>query len=186
MDLIVEDDSRLEAVFSTMSEENVRREIQQPWISFCSDAGSIAPEGIFLGRHYHPRAYGAFARVLGRYVREEKRLPLAEAIWRLSSLPAENLKLDRRGRLAAGYYADVVVFDPARVQDQAACQALNSKVGLQRRAIASKSPGATSDWSGGRLQAGAFTPIAPPEIVDNFTSIVRKVSHSTHCAILGR
>ncbi|MEP0841718.1 MAG: D-aminoacylase, partial [Phycisphaerae bacterium] len=122
MDLVIEDDSRVEAVFFTMSEDNVRREITLPWVSFCSDSGSLAPEGLFLNTNVHPRAYGSFARLLGRYVRDEKLIPLEEAVRRLTSLPAGNLKLDRRGRLAPGCYADVVVFDPATIQDHATFQ----------------------------------------------------------------
>ena len=97
----------------------IRRELRLPWVSFGSDAASLAPEGVFLRSSTHPRAYGTFARVLGRYVRDEGLLPLEEAIRRLSRLPAENLKLDRRGALRDGYFADVVVFDPARIQDRA-------------------------------------------------------------------
>ena len=119
IDLVVEDDSRVNTVYFLMSEENVKKQIKCPWISFCSDAGSLAPEGVFLKSSTHPRAYGNFARLLGRYVREEKVIPLEEAIRRLAALPAENLKLDRRGRLVKGYYADVVVFDPATVSDRA-------------------------------------------------------------------
>lgn len=119
IDLIIEDDSRVGAAFFTMSEDNVRKEIRQPWISFCSDAASQAPEGLFLKRNPHPRAYGSFARLLGKYVREEKLIPLTEAIRRLTSLPAENMRLDRRGRLTSGYFADVVVFDPATITDHA-------------------------------------------------------------------
>ena len=91
----------------------MRRQIRLPWVSFGSDAGSMAPEGVFLKSSTHPRAYGNFARLLGRYVRDEKLVPLEEAVRRLSSLPAENLGLDRRGRLVPGHFADVVVFDPA-------------------------------------------------------------------------
>lgn len=119
MDLVVQDDSRVGCVFFTMSEDNVRKEIAIPWVSFGSDAGSYATEGVFLKQGTHPRAYGNVARLLGRYVREEKVIPLAEAIRKLTSLPAANLKLDRRGRLAPGYYADVVVFDPATIIDHA-------------------------------------------------------------------
>jgi len=119
MDLVIEDDSRVGAVFFSMSEDNIREKIRQPWISFCSDAGSLAPEGVFLEGNPHPRAYGSFARLLGRYVRDEQLIPLEEAVRRLTSLPADTLKLDRRGRLAAGCFADVVVFDPATIQDQA-------------------------------------------------------------------
>jgi N-acyl-D-amino-acid deacylase len=119
MDLVVEDGSRVGVVYFLMSEENVRREIQLPWVSFDSDARSQAPEGVFLKSSTHPRAYGNFARLLGRYVRDEKLITLQEAVRRLTSLPAETLKLDRRGALKPGYFADVVVFDPARVQDHA-------------------------------------------------------------------
>jgi N-acyl-D-amino-acid deacylase len=118
-DLIVEDDSRPEAIYFLMKEENIKKQIALPWVSFGSDALSLAPEGIFLGFNTHPRAYGTFARLLGKYVRDERVIPLAEAIRRLTSLPAANLRLDRRGRLAPGYHADVVVFDPARIQDHA-------------------------------------------------------------------
>jgi N-acyl-D-amino-acid deacylase len=119
LDLVLEDESRVGVVFFLMSEENVRRQIRLPWVSFGSDAGSLAPEGVFLRSMTHPRAYGNFARLLGRYVREERLIPLAEAVRRLSALPAENLGLERRGRLAPGYFADVVVFDPATVADRA-------------------------------------------------------------------
>lgn len=119
MDLVVEDNSRVGAVYFTMSEDNVRKKIALPWVSFCSDSASLAPEGIFLQSNPHPRAYGSFARLLGKYVREEQIIPLAEAIRRLAALPAETLKLDRRGRLREGYFADVVVFDPETIQDHA-------------------------------------------------------------------
>jgi N-acyl-D-amino-acid deacylase len=119
LDLVVEDESRIGVVFFLMSEENVRRQIQLPWVSFGSDAGSMAPEGVFLKSSTHPRAYGNFARLLGRYVREEKLVPLEEAVRRLTSLPAGNLGLDRRGRLVPGHFADVVVFDPAEIADKA-------------------------------------------------------------------
>lgn len=117
-DLVVEDENNVGAAFFTMTEDNIRKEIQVPWISFCSDAQSIATEGVFLKRSPHPRTYGAFARLLGKYVREERLISLAEAIRRLTSLPADNLKLQRRGRLAPGYFADVVVFDPATIADR--------------------------------------------------------------------
>jgi N-acyl-D-amino-acid deacylase len=119
LDLVVEDESRVGVVFFLMSEDNVRRQIRLPWVSFGSDAGSMAPEGVFLESSTHPRAYGNFARLLGRYVRDEKLVPLEEAVRRLTSFPAENLGLDRRGRLAPGHFADVVVFDPSRVADRA-------------------------------------------------------------------
>ncbi|MHC4117174.1 MAG: N-acyl-D-amino-acid deacylase family protein [Planctomycetota bacterium] len=119
MDLVIEDDSRVGAVYFLMSEDNVKKQIKVPWVSFCSDAGSLAPEGIFLKANPHPRAYGSFGRLLGKYVREEKVIPLAEAVRRLTSLPAENLSLERRGSLKTGYYADVVVFDPETITDHA-------------------------------------------------------------------
>jgi N-acyl-D-amino-acid deacylase len=119
MDLVIEDDSRVDTIYFLMSEENIRKQIKLPWVSFCSDAESLAPEGVFLKSNPHPRAYGTFARLLGRYVRDEKLMPLAEAIRRLTSLPAENLKLRQRGLLKPGYFADVVVFDPAKIQDHA-------------------------------------------------------------------
>ena len=119
MDLVIADDSRVGTVYFLMSEENVKKQIRLPWVSFCSDAGSIAPEGVFLKANPHPRAYGSFARLLGKYVREEEVIPLTEAIRRLTSLPAQNLKLDKRGKLEKGYYADVVVFDPEKIADHA-------------------------------------------------------------------
>jgi N-acyl-D-amino-acid deacylase len=119
LDLIVQDGTRVQCVYFTMSEDNVRRELTLPWVSFASDAGSMAPEGLFLKQSTHPRAYGSFARLLGKYVREEKVLPLEEAIRRLTSLPATNLSLKRRGMLKSGEYADVVVFDPATISDHA-------------------------------------------------------------------
>ncbi len=119
MDLVVEDDSRVGAVYFSMSEDNVRRKVALPWVTFGSDAGAPSAEGVFLKSMSHPRAYGNFARLLGRYVREEKLVPLAEAIRRLTSLPAANLKIADRGRLAPGYFADVVVFDPATIADHA-------------------------------------------------------------------
>jgi len=119
MDLVIEDGSRVGAVYFLMSEDNVRRQVRLPWVSFGSDEGSYAPEGDFLKSSAHPRAYGTFARLLGRYVRDEKLIPLEEAIRRLTSLPAENMKLRKRGKLAAGYFADVVVFDPKTIADHA-------------------------------------------------------------------
>lgn len=119
LDLVIEDDSRVGAVYFLMSEDNVRRQIVLPWVSFGSDAESLAPEGVFLKSNPHPRAYGNFARLLGRYVRDGQIIPLGEAIRRLTSLPASNLKLQRRGSLRAGNYADIVVFDPQEIQDHA-------------------------------------------------------------------
>ena len=106
-----------------MRNSSAPRQIRVPWVSFGSDAAAPAPEGAFLQSNPHPRAYGNFARLLGRYVRDEQLIPLAEAIRRLTSLPAENLHLEHRGRLAPGYFADVVVFDPARIQDHATFEA---------------------------------------------------------------
>jgi N-acyl-D-amino-acid deacylase len=119
MDLILEDNSRVDALFFYMSEENIRKKIALPWMSFGSDAEALAPEGVFLESNPHPRAYGTFARILGKYVREEKIISLETAIHRLSALPAENLRLKRRGALKPGYFADVVVFNPATIQDRA-------------------------------------------------------------------
>jgi N-acyl-D-amino-acid deacylase len=119
IDLVIEDDSRVSTVYFLMSEENVKKQIKLPWVSFCSDAGSLAPEGVFLKSSTHPRAYGNFARLLGKYVRQEKVVTLAEAVRRLSSLPAENLKLEKRGQLEKGYYADIVIFDPDTISDHA-------------------------------------------------------------------
>jgi N-acyl-D-amino-acid deacylase len=119
LDLIVEEPERVKMVRFSMSEENIRRQIALPWMSFGSDGGSMAPEGVFLELHTHPRAYGNFARLLGKYVRDEKVIPLEEAVRRLTSLPAANLQLERRGAIKPGYYADLAIFDPARVQDHA-------------------------------------------------------------------
>jgi N-acyl-D-amino-acid deacylase len=119
MDLVIADDSRVGTVYFLMSEDNIKKQIALPWVSFDSDAESLAPEGVFLKSNPHPRAYGTFARLLGKYVRDEKVISLEEAIRRLTALPAENLKLQQRGALKVGHYADVVVFDPATIQDHA-------------------------------------------------------------------
>lgn len=119
MDLVIEDDSRVGTVYFLMSEENVRKAIALPWVSFGSDAGSPAPAGVFLKSNPHPRAYGTFARLLGKYVRDEKVVSLQEAVRKLTSLPAANLKLERRGFLKPEYFADVVVFDPQDIRDHA-------------------------------------------------------------------
>jgi N-acyl-D-amino-acid deacylase len=119
MDLLSEDESRIDAMYFLMSEENVRKELAKPWISFGSDEASQAPEGVFLKSNPHPRAYGNFARVLGKYARDEKVLTLPEAVRRLSALPAANLGLDHRGFVQEGMFADVVVFDPATIADRA-------------------------------------------------------------------
>jgi N-acyl-D-amino-acid deacylase len=119
MDLVVEDGSRVGTVYFMMSEDNVKKQIRLPWVSFDSDAESMAPQGVFLKSNPHPRAYGNFARLLGKYVRDEKIISLEEAVRRLTSLPAENLKLQLRGALKPGYFADVVVFNAATIQDHA-------------------------------------------------------------------
>jgi N-acyl-D-amino-acid deacylase len=119
MDLIVEDSSRIDVSYFSMSADNIKKEIAIPWVSFCSDAGSDATEGVFLNYNPHPRAYGNFVRVLGKYSRDEHALSLPEAIRKLAKLPATNLKLKKRGELKVGNYADIVVFDPATVQDHA-------------------------------------------------------------------
>src|SRR5438874_603082 len=119
MDLIAEDESRIGTIYFLMSEDNVKKEIAKPWISFGSDEASQAPEGVFLKSNPHPRAYGNFARVLGKYARDEKTIPMQQAIRRLSGLPATNLGLDHRGLLKEGMFADVVVFDPATITDHA-------------------------------------------------------------------
>jgi N-acyl-D-aspartate/D-glutamate deacylase len=119
MDLLVENEKRIGAMYFLMSEENVKKEIAKPWIAFGSDEASQAPEGVFLKSIPHPRAYGTFARVLGKYSRDEKLLSLSEAVRRLSALPATNLGLDHRGFIQEGMFADVVVFDPATIADRA-------------------------------------------------------------------
>jgi N-acyl-D-amino-acid deacylase len=119
MDLVIADDSRVGTVYFLMSEDNVRKQIALPWVSFDSDAGALAPEGVFLESNPHPRAYGNFARLLGRYVREEQIIQLEEAVRRLTSFPATNLGIRRRGSLAPGSFADVVVFDANTIIDNA-------------------------------------------------------------------
>jgi N-acyl-D-aspartate/D-glutamate deacylase len=119
MDLVLEDRSRVGTIYFMMDEENVKKQIRQPWVSFGSDASSMAPEGAFLRSSTHPRAYGNFARLLGKYVRDERVISLAEAVRRLSGLPATNLELDHRGFLTQGMFADVVVFDPNTIADVA-------------------------------------------------------------------
>jgi N-acyl-D-amino-acid deacylase len=119
MDLIIEDGSRVGTVYFTQSEDIVRRAVSLPWVSFNSDEASLAPEGVFLQSNPHPRAYGSFARVLAKYVREEQVITLEDAIRKLAALPAHNMRIERRGVLKQGYYADVVVFDPETIQDHA-------------------------------------------------------------------
>jgi len=119
LDLILEDQSRVGTVYFLMSEENIRKQLRKPWVSLGSDGASLAPEGVFLTANPHPRAYGNVARLLGKYVRDEKVITLEDAIRRLSGLPAENLGLDRRGLLKTGYFADIAIFDPATIADRA-------------------------------------------------------------------
>jgi N-acyl-D-amino-acid deacylase len=123
MDLIVEDESRIGTIYFSQSPENLRRKVTLPWVSFCTDAASMSTEGVFLKSGAHPRAYGSLIRVLGLFARDEGLLTLQEAVRKLAALPAENLKLDRRGRLREGWFADVVVFDPTTVQDHATFEA---------------------------------------------------------------
>ncbi|HZJ01582.1 MAG TPA: D-aminoacylase [Gemmatimonadaceae bacterium] len=119
MDLVIRDGSRVGTIYFLMSEDNVRREIAIPWVSFGSDAEAPASEGVFLKSSTHPRAYGNVARLLGRYVRDEKIIPMEEAVRRLSSLPAHNLKIRDRGELKPGHFADIAIFDPRTVSDRA-------------------------------------------------------------------
>ena len=119
MDLVVEDDSRVETVYFLMSEDNIRKQIVLPWVSFASDSDAEGIDGVFLRSSAHPRAFGNFARVYARYVRDEKLLTVEEAVRKMTSLPASNLGVERRGLLKAGYFADVAVFDPAAIQDHA-------------------------------------------------------------------
>ncbi|HEY5692724.1 MAG TPA: D-aminoacylase [Cyclobacteriaceae bacterium] len=119
MDLVMADSTRVGTAYFMMSEDNIKRQIALPYLSFGSDAGSPAAEGVFLKSNDHPRAYGNFARLLAKYVRDEKVIPMEEAIRKLTSFPANNLKIKKRGLLRLGYYADVVVFDPEKIQDHA-------------------------------------------------------------------
>jgi N-acyl-D-amino-acid deacylase len=119
LDLLLEDESSIGTVYFITAEENIRKLVPLPWMSFGCDEAAQAPEGIFLKSMPHPRAYGNFARLLGRYVRDEKLLPLEEAIRKLTNLPATNLGLDRRGQLRKGFFADVVVFDAKSIIDHA-------------------------------------------------------------------
>jgi N-acyl-D-amino-acid deacylase len=119
LDLVLEDESRVGTVYFLMSEANIATQLRKPWVSIGSDGGSLAPEGVFLASNPHPRAYGNVARLLGKYVREDNVLTLADAVHRLSGLPAANLGLDRRGLLKDGYFADLAIFDPAAIADRA-------------------------------------------------------------------
>jgi N-acyl-D-amino-acid deacylase len=119
MDLIIQDSTRVGVAYFLMSEENVKKQVSLPWVSFGSDEASYTPEGVFLKSNAHPRAYGNFARVLGKYTRDEKQMTLQEAIRKLAKLPADNLKIKKRGELKVGNYADIVIFDTAKIKDNA-------------------------------------------------------------------
>jgi N-acyl-D-amino-acid deacylase len=119
MDLVIRDGTRVGTIYFIIDEDNIAAQLKKPWVSVGSDAGSMAPEGNFLKSNTHPRAYGTFARILGRYVRDQQVLTLQEAVRRMTSLPAANLRIQRRGALKPGYFADVVLFDPATVRDNA-------------------------------------------------------------------
>ena len=119
MDLIVQDSTRIEVAYFLMNEENVKKQMELPYVSFGSDEGSFTNEGVFLKSNPHPRAYGNFIRVIGRYTRADHVITLRDAIRKLAYLPAINLKLKKRGALLKGYFADIVIFDPAKVQDHA-------------------------------------------------------------------
>src|SRR6202040_246410 len=119
IDLVIEDGSRVGIAYFLMSEDNIRRQVAMPWVSFGSDEAGDAPEGVFLLSAAHPRAYGNFARVFAQYVRRDHALSIEDAVRKLTSLPADNLSLPDRGRLKVGAFADVVVFDPNAIQDHA-------------------------------------------------------------------
>ncbi|NKI32328.1 N-acyl-D-amino-acid deacylase family protein [Croceivirga thetidis] len=119
VDLLLKDQSRIQVVYFSMSEENIKKKVAIPWVSFCSDAGSYTNEGVFIKQSTHPRSYGSFIRVLGKFSRDEGVISLEEGIRKLTSLPADNLKLKKRGRLAVGNFADITIFDPATVNDNA-------------------------------------------------------------------
>jgi len=119
LDLVLEDRSRISAVYFNMSEANLAKQLRQPWVAISSDGSSMAPEGVFLEESTHPRSYGSFARLLGKFVREEKVIPLEDAVHRMTGLPAGNLRIKDRGLLKEGLFADVVVFDPATIADTA-------------------------------------------------------------------
>jgi N-acyl-D-amino-acid deacylase len=119
VDLIFEDNSRIQVVYFSMSENNIKKKIALPYMSICSDAGSYTADGVFLNQSTHPRAYGSFARVLGKYVREENVISLEEGVYKMTGLPANNLRLEKRGLLKTGYFADIVIFDPETIRDHA-------------------------------------------------------------------
>ena len=144
IDLIVEDESRVEVIYFTQSEDNLRKKIVLPWVSLCSDSASLAPEGVFLKSATHPRAYGSFARFLGKFVRDEGLLPLEEAIRKLTSLPAEVLGIEGRGLLEEGHFADVVAFEPAEIRDHATFTEPSWSSSRRRSGTTRPSPNRTS------------------------------------------
>ncbi len=158
MDLVAEDESRVGMIVFMGSKENLVREAALPWMSFGSDAGSLAPEGVFLRSQPHPRAYGTFARVLARFVREEHAMPLEEAVRRMTSFPAANLGLDRRGSLAPGSFADIVVFDPATIADRATYERPHQYASGVRHVVVNGTPvlmdGEHTDARPGRVVRG--------------------------------
>ncbi len=119
MDLIIQDSTRVGVAYFLMNEDNVKKQVALPWVSFGSDEASYSNEGVFLKSNAHPRAYGNFARVLGKYARDEKVVSLQLAVFKLANLPAKHLKLQKRGELKAGNYADIAVFNPEKVKDNA-------------------------------------------------------------------
>tara|TARA_R110002033_G_scaffold26757_8_gene61071 strand:+ start:34220 stop:35962 length:1743 start_codon:yes stop_codon:yes gene_type:complete len=166
IDLVIEDGSRVQVVYFLMDEENVARQTALPWMSFGSDAAALAPRGVFLKSSTHPRAYGNFARLLGKYVREEKRATLADAVRRLSSMPASHLGLKDRGNLAAGQFADVVIFDPATIADKATyAEPQQFAVGVQHVLVNGQpvlSGGKMTDARPGRAVRGPGWNSCPP------------------------
>jgi len=162
MQLVVEDGTRVGVAYFLMSEDNIRRQVALPWVSFGSDAAAPAPEGVFLLSSEHPRAYGNFARVLAKYVRDDKVLTLQEAIRKLTSFPTETLSISDRGRLRKGYFADVVVFDPATVQDNSTYEkpqqlATGVRDVWVNGVLALKDGDATRAWSGRAVRGRAWT-----------------------------
>lgn len=156
MDLVIEDGSRVQVVYELMSEDNTRRQVGVPWVAFGSDAGSLATEGVFVKQSTHPRAYGNFARLLGRYVRDQKAATMADVIRRLTSFPATNLRISDRGALKPGYLADIVAFDPSTIQDHATYQKPHQY-----------STGMTHVWVNGTqvLKSGEHTGAKPGQVV---------------------
>ena len=162
MDLVIEDGTRVGTAYFLMSEDNIKRQVALPWVSFGSDAAAPAPEGVFLLSSDHPRAYGNFARVLAKYVRDDKVISLQDAVRKLSSFPADTLSLQDRGRLRAGYFADVVLFDPATIQDHSTYEKPQQlATGVQdvwvNGVLALKDGEATRQWSGRVLRGRAWT-----------------------------